>query len=612
MSDPAGSMRNLQRSFYFLGSLVLAFGLVYWAQRVLIPVALAILLSFVLTPGVSALQRRGLGRFPSTFAVVILALLVLGAVGWLIVRQMDSLAEELTREDFRKQLADKVGRVFSTGSEGVLHDIQAVADEVSKKTQEASRLNSDSQTIQTVRVEQSLFSQVLAAAGPAAEFLGTSALVLVLVAFMLIKREDLRNRLVRLLGHGRIIVTTRAFNEAGDRISRYLLMQVLVNALFGVSITAGLALLGIRYAPLWGVICGLLRFIPYVGTWVGAALLQAFAIATSDGWREPILAFALFLALEILAANVLEPLLFGHSTGVSPVALLVAAAFWLFMWGPVGLILSTPMTVCLVVLGKYVPQLEFFDVLLSDEPVLDPEVSYYQRLLSHDQDEATELVEQHITQNPVETVYEELLLPTLVQAKSDHGRGDLSQDVAHYILEITRDMIRTIVQPQKSNKKPAEDEWKRDFLKPVLILGCPAMNESDEVALEMFQQFLPTCCCDFVVLSPHTLAAEVPTKIDELHPALVLIAAIPPGGLAQIRYLCKRLRTHYPKLKILVGRWAASEETGRIRERLKAAGADDVGFSFGESQAQIVPFIQVASSLSAEIANEEREPVLSH
>jgi predicted PurR-regulated permease PerM len=609
---PDDSIKNLQRSFYFLASLILAFGLLYWAQRVLIPMALAILLAFVLTPAVSSLQRRGLGRLPATFAAVAMALFVLIAIGWLIYQQMDSLAKELTQEDFRKQLANKVGQVFATGSEGVLHDIQAVADEVTKKTQEASHLSSDPQTIQTVRVEQSLFSQVLATAGPAAEFLGTAALVLVLVTFMLIKREDMRNRLVRLLGHGRLIVTTRAFDEAGDRISRYLLMQVLVNALFGIAITAGLALVGIRYAPLWGVICGLLRFIPYLGTWLGAALLGAFAIATSEGWRDPILVFALFLVLEIIAANVLEPLLFGHSTGVSPVALLMAAAFWLFMWGPVGLILSTPMTVCLVVLGKYVPQLEFFDVLLSDEPVLDPEVSYYQRLLAHDQDEAAELIEQHLVQKPVETVFEEVLLPTLVLAKRDAGQGNLSPEDADYILETTRDMLPTIVQQQKSNEKPAEDEIKCDFLKPVLILGCPAADETDELALEMFQQFLPTNCSDFIVLSSHTLAAEVPTKIDELDPALVLIAAIPPGGLAQVRYLCKRLRTRYAKLKILVGRWAATEEAGRVRERLKAAGADNVAFSFAESQAQIVPLIQVASSPSSEISKEEREPALSH
>jgi predicted PurR-regulated permease PerM len=530
---------------------------------------------------------------------------------------MDSLAKELTQEDLRKQLAEKIGKVFSTGSEGVVHDIQVFADEVTKKTQEGTNPSnasdsSNEQKIQVVRVAQSPFSQVISAAGPAAEFLGTSALVLVLVTFMLIKREDLRNRMIRLLGHGRLIVTTRAFNEAGDRISSYLIMQVLVNTLFGIVIMAGLALLGIRYAPLWGVICGLLRFIPYLGTWLGAALMEAFTIAVSEGWRDPILAFALFLVLEILVANVLEPLLFGHSTGVLPVALLVAAAFWLFMWGPVGLILSTPMTVCLVVLGKYVPQLEFFDVLLSDEPVLDPEVSYYQRLLAHDQDEAAELVEQHMIQKPVETVYEEVLLPTLALAKRDVGRGDLSREDADYILETTRDVLRNIVQPQMPNKKPVEDEMKRDFLKPVLILGCPATDETDELALEMFQQFMPSSCCEFMILSSHTLAAEVPAKIEELNPALVLIASIPPGGLAQIRYLCKRLRARYAKLKILVGRWAASEEGDRVRERLKAAGADDVAFSFADCQAQIVPLIQVASAPSPEGSKEEPEPALSH
>ncbi len=614
MADSADSTKSLQRTFYFLASLILVFGLLYWTQRILIPVALAILLTFILSPAVIILQRKGLGRVPSAIIVVSAALLLVIGMMWIMVREMDSFAKELSQEGFRQRLNDKIGQMFTSVSDGFLHNFQTVANQVTGIVQQTTRGAQNAgaegdQPVQTVRVEQSPFRDILSAAGPAAEFLGTAALILVLVTFMLVKREDLRNRLVRLFGHGRLIVTTRAFNEAGDRISRYLVMQVLINTLFGVIIMVGLAILGIRYAPLWGFICGLLRFIPYLGTWVGAGLLELFCVATTDGWRDPLLAFALFLILEIVVANVVEPLLFGHSTGVSPFALLVAAAFWLFMWGPVGLILSTPLTVCLVVLGKYVPQLEFFDVLLSDEPVLDPEVSYYQRLLAHDQDEAVELVEQHISEKPLETVYEEVLLPAIILAKRDEDRGDLSEQDGKYVFESTRDTLRDVVAPVVATE--LGDEGKKLTSKDcVAILGCPATDEADELALEMFQLFLTRNACQFEILSSHTLTAEIPAKIEELRPAVIIIAAIPPGALAHARYLCKRLRTRFPDLKILVGRWGATDDSGRIQDRLSSAGADFVACTFEESRSQIVPLLQVAASTEAQPARKP-EPVLS-
>jgi len=614
MAGSADSTKSLQRTYYFLASLILVFGLLYWAQHVLIPVALAILLTFILSPAVIILQRKGLGRLPSAIVVVSAALLLVIGMMWIMVREMDSLAKELSQEGFHQRLDDKIGQMFTSGSDGFLHNFQTVASQVTgivkQKTRGAQNAGAEGdQPVQTVRVEQSPFSDILSAAGPAAEFLGTAALILVLVTFMLVKREDLRNRLVRLFGHGRLIVTTRAFNEAGDRISRYLVMQVLINTLFGVIIMVGLAILGIRYAPLWGFVCGLLRFIPYLGTWIGAGLLELFCVATTDGWRDPLLAFTLFLILEIVVANVVEPLLFGHSTGVSPFALLVAAAFWLFMWGPVGLILSTPLTVCLVVLGKYVPQLEFFDVLLSDEPVLDPEVSYYQRLLAHDQDEAVELVEQHISEKPLETVYEEVLLPAIVLARRDEERGDLSEQDAKYVFESTRDTLRNVVAPVVATE--LGDEGKELTSKDcVAVLGCPATDEADELALEMFQLFLTRNACQFEILSSHTLTAEIPAKIEELRPALIIISAIPPGALAHARYLCKRLRTRFADLKILVGRWGATDDSGRIQDRLSSAGADFVAFTFEESRSQILPLIQVAASAETQSVRKP-EPVLS-
>ncbi len=240
--------------------------------------------------------------------------------------------------------------------------------------------------------------------GPAAEGLADAFLVLVLVVFMLIQRENLRNRLVRLMGHGRLITTTQAFDEGAQRISRYLIMQVLVNTIFGLILAGGLFAAGLfsghrvlwQYALLWGFLAGSLRFVPYLGTWIAAALITGFSVATLPGWGLPIGIFAFFVVVELLTANAVEPLVFGHSTGISPLALLLAAAFWTWLWGPIGLILSTPLTVILVVLGKYVPELHFFEVLLGDEPALSIPVTYYQRLVARDLDEASDLIEEFV------------------------------------------------------------------------------------------------------------------------------------------------------------------------------------------------------------------------
>ena len=223
---------------------------------------------------------------------------------------------------------------------------------------------------------------------------------MVLVTFMLIQRQDLRNRLMRLVPQGRLLLTTRAVAEAADRLSRFLLMQLAVNAGYGLVLGVGPALIGLPYALVWGILAAFLRYLPFVGTGLSMVLVTLFGVAVFPGWTQPLLILALFVAVELIAANVVEPLLFGHSTGVSPLALLIALAFWTWLWGPIGLVLSTPLTVCLMVLGRNVPGLEFLGVLLGDEPALDPEINFYQRLLAGDQDEATDLAVQFVSTHP--------------------------------------------------------------------------------------------------------------------------------------------------------------------------------------------------------------------
>ena len=318
---------------------------------------------------------------------------------------------------------------------------------------------------------------------PLVETLGGLALALVLVVFMLLKREDLRNRLIRLVGHGRMTVTTKAVDDAGQRISRFLLMQLIINASFGLVLSIGLLLIQVPHALLWGLLAAILRYVPYLGSWITAAVLIALSLAIFPGWVQPLLVLGLIVVLELVTANVVEPRLFGHSMGVSEVALLVAAAFWAFLWGPVGLVLSSPLTVCLVVLGKYVPQLEFLDVLLGDEPSLDADVTYYQRLLARDQDEATQLVLAQAKTFPPEQVYDELLVPALNYVKQDRERDDLTEADEQFVLRATREIVEDLGERQTAAAGGAarrQRRARRPRRSPkVRILGCPGHDEAD-------------------------------------------------------------------------------------------------------------------------------------
>lgn len=624
-----------QDVFFTLGGLVLVTACLYWARQVLIPVSLAVLLAFVLTPAVSALQRRGLGRLPSVLVVVVLALLLLGGVGYVISRQIDNLVSNLN--NYKGRLITKFEDLRGAGEGGFFGRLSSLVEDVSKQVEKkvekkAKKIESSigkeggtpssptggedvpdapsdekgatadkspgtdpSHPLYT-QSASSGWSKMAEAIGPAAEGLGDAFLVLVLVVFMLIQRENLRNRLVRLFGHGRLIVTTQAFDEGGQRISRFLLMQLFINSIFGVALALGLLVTGLilgyrelwQYALMWGFLAILFRFVPYIGTWIVAALMMGYFIATLQGWTLPLAIFAFFLILELLTANVLEPLLFGHSTGVTPMALLLAAAFWTWLWGPVGLIMSTPLTVILVILGKYVPELHFFEVLLGDEPVLSIDVTFYQRLVARDLDEATDLVEEYLAAHSPEAVYEEVLLPALLHAKHDRERGELEADNYESVLQGIRDTEEDLAGALAEHVKEVPGASK------AVAIGCPGHDEADELALRMLAQMTRLAGYSLEVVSAKKLTAEVLAHLEQEAPCMVVIGLLPPGGLAQTRYLCKRIRQQSPTLKILIGRWGESDKTERLEKRLLSAGADQIGWTLKESVTQIVPLLQVA------------------
>jgi hypothetical protein len=302
-------------------------------------------------------------------------------------------------------------------------------------------------------------------------------------------------------------------------------------------------------------------------------------LAMFPGWWQPLLVIGLFIVLELVSSNLVEPWLYGHSMGVSQVAQLVSAATWAFLWGPIGLVLSAPLTAVLLVVGKHVPQLGFLDVILGDEPALDPDVAYYQRLLARDQDEATQLVLTYAKASPLEKVYDELLLPALNATKRDRDRGELTEADEQFVLQATRDIVADMGERQvaAAGKANALAENTSPALPKVRFLGCSGHDEADALALEMLRQTLDPARWDVELLSWNMVSAESVTLAGKRDPGVVCIGALPPGGLARTRFLCKRLRSQLPNAKFVVGRWGLKATVEQNHEYLHEAGADQVG-----------------------------------
>src|SRR4051812_45616717 len=416
---------------------VLVVAVLYWAQAVLVPVALAILISFVLTPPVLSLQRR-IGRLPAILLVVGLVFSGLGLAAYGIVRQMGSFSTDLIT--YRSNIQAKVRDVRGAGRGGSVERLQSTLEDIKKDMGVPTAPQGTASQPVVVSNDPSAVPG-LSWLGPFVAPAGTAGFVVVLVLFMLVEREDLRNRLIGLIGHGHVAVTTKAFDEAGRRVSKQLLLQTLVNAIYGGLSALGLWMFGVPYALFWGAAGAGLRYIPYIGPIIASVGPFVIALAALPGWTRPFEVAGFYLALELFTNLVLETVLYAGAAGVSQVALLIAVAFWTWLWGPLGLLMATPLTVCLVVLGKFVPGLKFVATLLADTPPLAPEYGYYQRLLARDVGEASEVVERFVKAQPVEQVYDSLLVPALNYAERDRLESRLEPDDEQALIDATRELM---------------------------------------------------------------------------------------------------------------------------------------------------------------------------
>jgi predicted PurR-regulated permease PerM len=581
----------------FLPSTVLVIAILYWAQEILVPIAAAILLTFVLNPVVSALERLRLGRVIAVTISVVLAFSILLGVGWLVVRQFAGLANELPQ--YRRNIREKIADLRDLKKGGALEQVEETVTEVKAELQkkEAGAKEPLPKQVVVAAEEESAFWPIPLATGPMVERLAAVGLAIVLVIFMLIQREELRNRLIRILGYSRLTVTTKALEEAGERISRYLLAQFLINAGFGITVGAVLFLIGVPYALLWGFVAIVLRFIPYVGPWLAAIMPTALSLAYFPGWMTPLMVVAAFVVLELATNLLLEPLLYGESAGVSELAILIMAAFWTWLWGPFGLVLATPLTVCLVVFSKYVPEMSFVTVLLSDAPALEPHINYYQRMLADDLDEGEEIVEEYLRNHSITELYDQVFIPALSRAKRDRRRNQLTERDEQAVYDGSRAILEDLENDPK-NSTPSDPKAKsaNDRLAPASveqILGFPADGKADEVALLAFEKIFDARRHKINVISADMLAAEMVSLVEQKQPRLICIGALAPGGLAHARYLCKRIRSRCPEVKILIARWGSAESLDHNRTALSSAGADRIATTLVEARDQLLQLLQL-------------------
>jgi predicted PurR-regulated permease PerM len=584
-----------------LASIAVITGALYLAKGVLVPLTLAVLLSFLLSPVCDRLERWKLGRIPSVLLTAVLASTVLGAVAWMAFVQMTNLAPQLP--EYQKNIQAKL---HST-NEYVSAALSKITKTIEDKSQNSSKSGPDEETPErgehpySVRVISSPASplQVITGMfGTLLEVLGSTGIVVVLVIFFLVRREDLRDRFIRLVGKGQVTVTTQAIEDAAARVSRYLSMQFLLNVTFGVSVTIGLYLIGVPGAILWGILGAALRFIPYIGAWIAAAIPIGLSMALSTGWVAPILTLGLFGGLELFIGNVLEPWLYGKNTGVSPVAVLVAAVFWTWLWGAVGLLLATPLTVCLMVIGKYVPQLSFLDILLGNDEVFEPPKRIYQRLLAGDQEESTELIYGYLEHMPLLELYDNVLVPALAMTQTHWQRGEINDDRHKFIFQSLKETVEELGERQQEAqaKKDAETQKEANgdlHIVPstssssLCVLCLPARDEADEIAAMMLAQLLATRGCTIEAVSVSALASEMVDLVEQQHADVVCISAMPPTASAHARYLCKRLQGRFPDAHLIVGLWNATGDLNKAKERIGCGATTHVVGKLATAQDKI-------------------------
>ena len=592
------------KSAWMLASVAVVVAALYLAKSVLAPLTLAVLLSFMLSPVCEWLERHWLGRIPAVLITAVVGFTILGAAGWTVVVQMTDLAPRVP--GYQKNVEAKLRSAnseFSALLSQFNRTAQKLSENLSEPAHEPEGTDDWPYTVRVITPPMSPLQIFGGMFGTLLELLGSTGMVVILVVFFLVRRDDLRDRFIRLVGQGRVTQTTQMLEDASLRVSRYLSMQLLVNVIFGFAVCVGLYLIGVPNAILWGILATTLKFVPYLGAWIAAVMPVGLSMAISTNWAEPSLTIALFVVLEFVSGNFVEPWLYGKNTGVSAVAVLLAAVLWTWLWGVVGLLLATPLTVCLLVIGKHVPQLSFLDTLLGNEPVFEPKKRVYQRLVAGDQEEATELLDESLERKPLTEVYDTVLIPVLVEAETNWHRGELSEERHKFILQSLKEMIQEQAERQRelhenqaiqdSNESDAESGPSGGTSLPAQCILCfPAHDTADEIAGMMLAQTveIPGCLMESF---PASISSKDLVDLVELRkPVLICISATPPSVVMRARNLCMRLRRRYPELHLIIGLWDAPGELNKANEQIGDSPRTHVVTTLADAQQQIRTLIQ--------------------
>lgn len=589
----------------------------YFGRPILIPVALALTLNFLLTPAVTYLQRFRIRRVPAVIIVVVIAGSVVGGVGWVVAKQLVLIADELP--DYRENLHQKMtalhapsvspfGRairgVREVGQELYANPVPAPpvpeapappalsAPSNSKDTRRpaapavATATPAAPLEVTVVQPERGI-PDLLNALAPVVRPLGEGVFVLVLTVYMLIKREDLRNRLLLLAGMGRLNLVTQALDDAARRISRFLSMNFLVNAGYGLLFGFGLRAIGIPNATLWGVLAGTLRFVPYIGTSIGVLLPFVFTLGLFPQWSPALVVLALFALLEFSISNFFEPWLYGSHTGISTLALLVMAVFWTMLWGWPGLVLSTPLTVCLIVMGLHMPEMSFLPILLGDDAQLAPEAKFYERLLAMDQPEAHRIADRYLENHTLGDLYDTVMLPALSLAERDRHKGALDEIRANFVFQCANELIAELTDFSLIERASGEASAPPENVRAFPVICVSTQDQADEIVATMLAQLLERAGNRTLQLPSRALSDEILTRLAEETDTVICISALPPFAFADTRALCQRIRMKLPKNRIIVGMWDPTIETERVRERLSSCRPDQVVTNLAEAAGQI-------------------------
>jgi predicted PurR-regulated permease PerM len=569
MTDRGQHARSrLLHVFAACGIVFMIVAALYVARVVFVPVVIALLLTFVASPLMSCLQRWHWKRVPAALVVVLLLCVAIGAILMALFVQAGRLAAELPT--YKEQIVEKIQSVREMSADSWLNRFILFVEDLINDIQQTP-----TSEVVPVSVQTGPLSGLPLVAGSAFEVLVEVGLILVLVFFMLLRREEFRNRLIR-LGDSQLTTTTHVMDEGSERISKYLQMQLVVNVCYGAAWSIGFLIIGVPYALTWGFVAAALRYVPYLG-WLIAAIFPALiSFAVFSSWTPFIFVIGYILLVEILVSNLLEPLLYGKTTGVSDLALLLAAAFWTWMWGPIGLVLATPIITCVFVLCRHVHSLQFVAVLLGDEPTFDPPAVLYQRLLARDLDEAREIIENQLQEHSPTDTYEELLRPVLIRMRSDKRSGTLRMQERRWLAANLRELARS-EGPDRAHMIADEHEPAHRLV----IGGVPAQDSTDRLALYVFQNLLDPELFEFKVISAD------PRDRTRQEFDVLLVATLSSHYLSHTRHLCKQLRVRFPDKKLLVGCWGLAGDMANARDKLKDAGADDAAASFPDSLAQL-------------------------